>query len=234
MDYKSTGYTVGSLLQSKFIEIQFRQTASSEKYGLPVFKRYPKFCCATGVSSINQLQGVTMDYESNSLYLLKSGIQKFVQEDYQSKIIWSTSPRLYGIPVFKKISKVLLHYQCEQYQLVTGSYYGLRVQQFLFAEKWYTKVRSEGLPVPDFMDYKSNNVWTTSPILYEIPVQDCMDYQSKTVEYGLPVQDSRQNINSEGLLVQVESPGFDALPAQAIPVNYKQFLWITKLYLTAD
>ena len=200
MDYKSTGYTVGSLLQSKFIEIQFRQTASSEKYGLPVFKRYPKFCCATGVSSINQLQGVTMDYESNSLYLLKSGIQKFVQEDYRSKIIWSTSPRLYGIPVFKKISKVLLHYQCEQYQSVTGSYYGLRVRQFVFTEKWYKKVCSEGLPVQDYMDYKSKIVWTTSPILCELPVQDWMDYQSKTVGRILTQMDYQSRLDHQVLM----------------------------------
>ena len=85
----------------------FRRTTDQRLYGVQVqdcmeyqsLKRYPKFCCTTSASSINQLQGVTMGYEFDSLYLLKSGIKKFVQKDYQSKIIWTTSPRLYGLPV---------------------------------------------------------------------------------------------------------------------------------------
>ena len=40
-----------------------------------------------------------MGYEFDSLYLLKSGIKKFVQKDYQSKIIWTTSSRLYELQV---------------------------------------------------------------------------------------------------------------------------------------
>ena len=81
---------------------------------MPVSKEITKYCCTTSASNVSQLQGVCCTTSASGinsvtgtcyglqiskLYLQKSNVRESVQRDYQSQVIWTTSPILYGLPV---------------------------------------------------------------------------------------------------------------------------------------